>query len=241
MFAFSVRREGQDFPMDKRFLEDCLAKGMSLPQISEIAGKPPGTVGYWIKKHGLQANGADKYAPRGGIVEEVLEIAVEDGLTIAEMAEELGRTVTTVRYWLKKYGLPTDNRARRRSTRSADPIGTRKKLDCRHHGLTDYVMERRGYYRCVKCRSEAVMRRRRKVKKILVEEAGGRCTICGFSGHPAALEFHHLDPAEKSFALSIRGITWGIDKLRAEATKCVLLCATCHALVEAGAKELPLK
>jgi hypothetical protein len=43
------------------------------------------------------------------------------------------------------------------------------------------------------------------------------------------------------FQLSIRGRTVGIDKLRAEARKCVLLCATCHAEVEAGDTEVPLK
>jgi len=36
------------------------------------------------------------------------------------------------------------------------------------------VLEGRGYYRCVRCRSEAVSKRRRTVKRKLVEEAGGR-------------------------------------------------------------------
>jgi hypothetical protein len=37
----------------------------------------------------------------------------------------------------------------------------------------------------------------------------------------------------------MRGITRAIAKLREEAAKCVLLCATCHAEVEAGFVSLP--
>jgi hypothetical protein len=37
-----------------------------------------------------------------------------------------------------------------------------------------------GYYRCKRCRVEAVARRRRKVKEVLVlEEDGGRWRLCG--------------------------------------------------------------
>jgi hypothetical protein len=96
------------------------------------------------------------------------------------------------------------------------------------------VLEGRGYYRCTRCRARQVSNRRRKVKRILVAEAGGRCLVCGYDRHPAALEFHHLDPAAKSFNLSLRGVTRKIDALREEARKCVLLCANCHAEVEAG-------
>ncbi len=115
-------------------------------------------------------------------------------------------------------------------------------VECRRHGMTRHVSiasERR--LRCTKCRAEAVARRRRKVKEILIEEAGGCCVLCGYSKHPAALQFHHLDPAEKSFGLGVRGITRSIERLRAEAAKCSLLCANCHAEVEVGAAELPVK
>lgn len=85
----------------------------------------------------------------------------------------------------------------------------------------------------------AVSERRRRVKRQLVEEAGGSCVICGFSDHPRALEFHHVDPATKKFHLSYQGLTRSIREMRAEAAKCVLLCANCHALVEAGVKKVP--
>ena len=41
--------------------------------------------------------------------------------------------------------------------------------------------------------------------------------------------------------VSARGSGLGIATLRAEAAKCILVCSNCHALVEAGAVELPLE
>ena len=64
---------------------------------------------------------------------------------------------------------------------------------------------------------------------------------CGFAEHPAALQFHHVDPATKSFSLSVQGVTRSLAKARAEARKCVLLCANCHAQVEARAVDLPVR
>jgi hypothetical protein len=110
---------------------------------------------------------------------------------------------------------------------------------CRHHGRTEFVLENRGAYRCRLCRSEAVTRRRQAVKLSLIEEAGGACVICGYDRHPRALEFHHPDPALKRFPVSNGGNSIAIERLRVEAEKCVLLCANCHAEVEAGVAEVP--
>ncbi len=56
-----------------------------------------------------------------------------------------------------------------------------------------------------------------------------------------ALEFHHIDPATKSFSLSQKGVTRSLAAARAEAAKCVLLCGNCHAEVEAGVTALPVR
>jgi hypothetical protein len=160
---------------------------------------------------------------------------VAEGLSIRAIASRLGVGTATVRHWLRRYGLCTAG-TRGETT---GPRATHAVRRCRTHGSTQFVLEGRGYYRCMRCRLEQVAKRRRKVKRILVEEAGGRCTICGYDRHPAALQFHHLDPTAKSFNLSLRGETRGIDALRAEAAKCVLLCANCHAEVEAGVASVP--
>jgi transposase len=70
--------------MDKRFLEDCLARGMSLEAIGEQVGRHPSTVGYWLKKHGLEAAGASRHRPKGPIDRRELERLVEDGCSLRE-------------------------------------------------------------------------------------------------------------------------------------------------------------
>jgi hypothetical protein len=112
-------------------------------------------------------------------------------------------------------------------------------MRCPRHAESEYVIDGRGYYRCRRCRAEAVSRRRRKVKAILVAEAGGACVVCGYSANMRALHFHHTDPSDKRIELNAKGVALSLETLRAEARKCVLLCSNCHAEVEDGAVSLP--
>jgi IS30 family transposase len=61
--------------MEKLFLEDCLAKGMSLEAIGREVGKHPSTVGHWVKTHGLTPQGAARYAPQRGALSRPAEDA----------------------------------------------------------------------------------------------------------------------------------------------------------------------
>jgi len=214
-----------------------LGQGLSLAEIGRRFGLHESTVGYWVEKHGLRAVNHDKHLARGALAHEELERLVEEGASIAQIAERLGRSTGSVRHWLGKYELNTTNAGGGRSregAREARAAGLSETiLRCPHHGEVTHVRGSRGYFRCRTCRVEAVIRRRRKVKHLLVEEAGGRCRLCGYDRCVAALEFHHLDPDAKEFGVAQRGAR-SIERLRAEARKCVLLCSNCHAEVEAG-------
>jgi transposase len=65
--------------MERRFLEECLAQGMSLEAIGEEVGKHPSTVGYWLKKYGLRAAGSRKRAMRKPLCQGELKSLVESG------------------------------------------------------------------------------------------------------------------------------------------------------------------
>jgi transposase-like protein len=200
-------------------------------------------VGYWVARFGLKAIHAERHAPRGGLARLELEPLVEMGLTIAEIATHVGRSKSTVRYWLKRHELRTrSGPGRRRSfeSKTGKEAGTRVvTMRCPRHAESEYVIDGRGYYRCRRCRAEAVSRRRRKVKAILVAEAGGACVVCGYSANMRALHFHHTDPSDKRIELNAKGVALSLETLRAEARKCVLLCSNCHAEVEDGAVSLP--
>jgi transposase len=220
--------------MDRTALEAFLREGLSLAEIGRRVGRHEATVPYWLGKHGLNAAHAAN-GPKGPIGRERLLAFVDAGLSVAQIAAEVQRSRSTVRHWLKEYGLQTHWAARRRTLAAGE---RRMMLRCARHGVVEFSRMTGGGFRCTQCRSEAVSRRRRKVKRILVEEAGGRCARCGYDRCISALEFHHMDPAEKRFSLSSRGVARSLEKARAEAAKCVLLCGNCHAEVEAGLVSL---
>jgi hypothetical protein len=110
---------------------------------------------------------------------------------------------------------------------------------CSKHGQAKHFGRPDGGYRCGKCASEAVIQHRRNKKERLVGLHGGKCTVCGYSRYAGALDFHHLDPTAKSFALSVKGLSYSWDSLSKEAEKCVLVCKNCHMEIEAGITKLP--
>lgn len=225
--------------MEKDLLEQCLAEGMSLEAIGKRVGKHESTVSYWLKKHGLEAARAEKHASKGAPSKEEMERLLVAGLSLREIAERMDRSLTTIRHWFCKYGLETERSARLRESRDACREGSKRAyLKCPKHGLSTFVARADGRFRCGRCRAEAVTKRRRSLKRILVEEAGGKCMLCGYSRCDRALEFHHLDPRAKKFQITSH--TRSLAKLRAEASKCVLLCSNCHAEVEAGFAAVPL-
>jgi 5-methylcytosine-specific restriction endonuclease McrA len=239
---FSVRPGWDDVRVDRNFLEECIEAGMSLPEIGRLADRSPGTVGYWVTKHGLQANGKARFSRKGPLDREQLRALVADGLTLREIAIELGTLINRVHYWIDKYELgPTGRGQRATAIRKAREAGVNElSLECPVHGETTFWVGKAAV-RCRKCNSAGVAERRRKVKRLLVAEAGGCCQVCGFDRSQAALEFHHLNPATKSFGLGAAGVSRSIARARTEAAKCILLCANCHAQVEAGTLELPVQ
>lgn len=228
--------------MERQFLTDRLARGDSIESIARAVGLSASTVAYWVGKHSLESSHAERHRARGPLDRATVSALVDEGLSVRQLADRLQRSTATVRHWLATYELTTRRARQLAEARSASAHvaeGTTFAV-CPKHGLSRFgVRPDKGSRRCLACRSEHVIARRRRVKATLVAEAGGRCVVCGYDRWIGALEFHHVDASKKSFALSREGVTRSIAKARAEAAKCVLLCANCHAEVEAGAATLP--
>jgi transposase-like protein len=226
--------------METVWLAGRLEAGESIERIAREVGKHPSTVAYWVTKHGLASQHAVRHAARGGIPREVLVELACEGLSIRGMAARLQCSTATVRHWLRKHDVETHRTSQLRATREGRANDAPATLRvCGVHGATTFVLDRDGYYRCPRCRADSVIRRRARIRAEVIAEAGGCCAICGYARNPGALQFHHVDPATKEFTLC-NGDTRSLERMRAEAAKCVLLCANCHAEVESGATPLPV-
>src|SRR5205807_7306622 len=121
-------------------------------------GKDPSTVSYWMKKYGLVSPYRERHAAKGGIERERLEALVAAGLSIAGIADVVGRSKGTVRHWLRRYDLTTRTPRQARLEETIRPAKDAGLLTvtmaCPRHGETEFFLEGRGYYRCKRCRSE---------------------------------------------------------------------------------------
>jgi hypothetical protein len=114
-----------------------------------------------------------------------------------------------------------------------------KMRKCHIHGKTKHFKrnETKNSYRCSQCSLDTQARRKHKIKAMIVEIKGGKCSLCGYSKHLGSLQFHHLDPSKKDFRLGKMG-SHSLDKILKEVDKCVLLCSNCHQEVHDGAATL---
>jgi len=226
--------------MSKEELEKYLAEGLSLDQIAERIGRHPSTVSYHLKKHGLVPVGHGIHAPNQKVDPDELRQLMAAGATVREAAAHFRCGYSTIRYWLRKLRIETQRMQRLRESKAGIREGmARVVMTCPEHGEVEFFRRPDGNYRCSKCRTASVTAWRRRVKRKLIDRAGGRCVLCGYNRQPAALHFHHVDPTTKSFLLSRHGVTRSFAEAAVEADKCVLLCGNCHAEVEAGDIDLP--
>lgn len=94
----------------------------------------------------------------------------------------------------------------------------------------------RPYSYCKVCWNDLRVEKTRENKRQAVEYLGGCCERCGYSKCIRALEFHHKDPTQKEFLIS-KYTGAGIEKIKPELDKCMLLCANCHREVHAELDE----
>jgi len=108
------------------------------------------------------------------------------------------------------------------------PFGSRK---------SQKVTNKKDKHRYDQTRKEQIVlslyKRALERRQELLDDKGGKCQICSYARCKRALSFHHRDPANKKFGLTLNNLwskTW--DAIQQEADKCDLLCSNCHMEVE---------
>ena len=95
--------------------------------------------------------------------------------------------------------------------------------------------------RCKQCYNNIQQLKNNNIKLELIKYGGGECIRCGNNSIPT-LQFHHINPNNKSFTIGniingskkIKGHTYTLEYIKNEVDKCVILCANCHCEYHAG-------
>ena len=156
-----------------------------------------------------------------------LEKLVSENKSSHQIAEESGKSQTTVMYWLKKYSLTTNSKPGIRTEYYTNCIICDKptikgKMYCCNNckGLAFYRKNENG--------AKSFSDRRAKNKLEAVIYKGGKCLYCGYNKNLSSLSFHHRNPEEKDFIISSLNSTGLLEKHFKELDKCDLLCHNCH-------------
>lgn len=160
---------------------------------------------------------------------------IDLGYSHKKISLEFNISQSTVRYWLKKYNLKTNNNRYNKNTIRDNKYCPK----CNEYkSISEFYMRSdrdnvTGY--CKKCSTEYHRNRLAKVKIKMIQYKDGECSKCTLKlkdSHYSVFDFHHLDPNEKD--VNFKGIKhkkWEI--IKKEIDKCVLLCANCHRLEHA--------
>jgi len=71
-------------------------------------------------------------------------------------------------------------------------------------------------------------------RNILKELKSNGCAICGYNENTLALQFHHTNPKDKGFELTLNAINYTDERIIKEINKCIILCCNCHKIIERG-------
>ena len=163
---------------------------------------------------------------------QILEMLISQRKSNHTIAKELNKSQTTIRYWLKKYGLKTQVYT---ETINDKKICTKCALN---KPITDYYFKDKTtnslHSECKLCFNSRVTKQFRNLKAQCIEYKGSKCQICSYERYQGALEFHHLDPNEKDFAISEANSRVFNNTIKEELDKCILLCSNCHREVHGG-------
>jgi predicted HNH restriction endonuclease len=101
------------------------------------------------------------------------------------------------------------------------------------------MTDKRRYSDRAEYLKQAVANRRRNLKAKALEYKGNKCQICEYGKYVGALEFHHLDPAQKDFGIGYKGYTRSWIVVKKELDKCILVCSNCHHEIHGGHTQPP--
>lgn len=121
-------------------------------------------------------------------------------------------------------------------TKICSKCGRELPIDCFEKGRRQCKGCRRAYkkneYNTKKAQYNRYAINRQKRCEDWINSLKTPCVFCGESD-PVCIDWHHIDPSQKSFAISfIKGKAK--ERTLEEMKKCICVCASCHRKLHAG-------
>lgn len=173
---------------------------------------------------------------------ETLEQLILQNKSMNAIAKELNCSLTTVKYWFRKYDLKScfefgGIKTAYLNCNTCNTPTINGKMYCNALCKSRYHNKPKEVGQIKKDSLVAKLKLNAK-KAELVLYKGGKCILCGYSKNYAALCFHHTNPAEKEFQISSsENMRKDLNALKLEVDKCELLCHNCHCEVHKALEE----
>ena len=97
--------------------------------------------------------------------------------------------------------------------------------ECQRIYFKQHYQKNKQYY--VDKAKENSLKYRKEIADIKKERKKNGCIMCG-ENHPATLDFHHVDAKMKEFNVGRDGSRYGVQTVKNELDKCVVMCSNCH-------------
>ena len=161
----------------------------------------------------------------------LFESYIISGLSFNQISKKSGKSLTTIRYWAKKYKLKSNFKTLR--NKPIEEYGEFRFCPrCQKQVPTKNFYSRRGKSNssvyCKICTNEQTIQKQRETKIKMIDYKGGKCEKCGYNKSPAALDFHHKNPLEKKFTIAHARHRSFNENIKKELDKCMLVCSNCH-------------
>ena len=219
-----------------------IEKGLTSKQIANTLGIAKSSVQRHLKKYELKTvHNIEPYI----ITKEQLKHLIEKNYSTYDIAKELKCSQCVIKNRLKLFELKTHAIWSIVRTKTKKEIDEGYKTCSKCHQkkyLTseNFYLKKNGkfHYWCKECNCKITSDKQKKMKIYAVDYKGGKCCLCGYSKYFGALDFHHVNPSEKEFAIgSLRA--YGEEKLKYELDKCILVCKNCHAEIHGKVVDSP--
>jgi transposase len=169
-----------------------------------------------------------------------LENLISCGLNQTQIAGIFDVNPSTVSNWCKKYNLFTNGRPNRLYVRQELP-DRKICFTCKKEKNNSEFYKRTANQlqtNCKECKKKLQNEKYRIFKKEMVDYKGGECQCCGYNNCFHALDFHHINPKTKSFAIANTTKRKITQEVAEELDKCILVCSNCHREIHAGYIDL---